>query len=69
MPWGAKKQSAETNLPEVSAILCLAVSLTHSCIQEQKIKAVIVPATTLSENVVESKPDEVRWSVTVLGSL
>ena len=45
--------------------LCCAISLTHSCIQKLESKATILPATTLAENFVKQKPDEVRWSVHV----
>jgi hypothetical protein len=50
----------EMDLPEVSANLCYSISLTHSFIQEMESRPEIVPATTLAENVMETKPDEVR---------
>jgi hypothetical protein len=73
MPWGGKKKITETKVevevPEVSTNLYVAQShLTHSCIQKLENKPEIVPATTLAENFMVSKPDEVRWSVHVLES-
>ena len=68
IPWGVKKKSRESKLPEVSANLYCAISLTHSCIQKLESKLVIVPATTLADNFMVPKPDEVRL-VRVLGSL
>ena len=62
MPWGAKKKSTEIELPEVSAHLCSAIPLSHIYIQNLESNPAIVPPTTLAENVMESKPDEVRWS-------
>ena len=61
MSWGAKKKSTEIELPEVSAHLCSAIPLSHTCIQNLESNPGIVPATTLAQNVMESKPDEVRW--------
>ena len=48
MPWGSKKGTTETELPEVSANhLCCAISLTRSWIQESPLA--IVPGTTFAE--------------------
>ena len=62
MPWGAKKESTEMELPEVSAHLCSAIPLSQIYIQTLQSNPAIVPATTLAQNIIESKPDEVRWS-------
>ena len=59
MPWSAKKKSKETKTPEVSANLCCAISLTHSCIQTFDSPATIVLATTSAENYMEPIPYEV----------
>ena len=65
MPWGAKKKSTEKKLPEVSANLCCAISLTYSCVQKLESPSTIVPTTTpaAAKSLKEPKPDEVRWSV------
>ena len=65
MPWGTKNKSMETKLPKVSANLCCAI-LIHNCIQKLETPLAIVPATTFA---VDLKPDQVRWSVSVLRSL
>ena len=67
---GFKKESMERKLelPEVSGNLCCAISLTHCCIQKPESKPAIVPATTLAENGMGPRPDEVRWLVHVLRS-
>ena len=66
MPWGAKKKIKETNLPEVSANLCCASWLTHSCIQTRKLEIPPEIVPTRSDNFIEPKPDEVRWSAHAL---
>ena len=58
----------DSEQPKVSANLCCAISLTNS-IQKLESEPAIVPVTILAENVIEPNPDEVRWSVHVLGSL
>ena len=67
MPWGAKKIITESKLPEVSANLCCAISLKHSCIQKLESNTAILPATTLAENFV--KPDKVSTNIYVLRNL
>ena len=62
MPCGAKKKSTEMELPEVSAHLFCAISLSHTCIQNLKSNLAIVPTTTLPKNVMESTLDEVKLS-------
>lgn len=54
MPWGAKRErkATEAKLPEVSANLCCAISLTHNCIRKLESPLAIVPATTFAENFV-----------------
>ena len=66
MPWGAKKQSLETKLYEVSAHLCYAITHWHSCVQKLQSIPMIVPETTFAKNFKDPKVDEVRWSVHVL---
>ena len=67
MPWGTKKQSLETKLPEVSAHLCCEIIHWHRCIQKRESKPAIVPARTITKNFIERKvePDVVRWLVHV----
>jgi hypothetical protein len=62
MPWGAKKKSTESKLPEVSAnyLRCAISLLTHSRIQKLESPPEIVPATTLAKNCMEPESDEVR---------
>ena len=67
--WRRLKKSTETKLPKVSITLCCAISLTHSCIQKLESPPEIIPATTLAQNFMEPKPNEVRWSVNVLRPL
>ena len=62
------QERRKLELPEVSANLCCAISLTHCCIQKPESKPAIVPATTLAENGMGPRPDEVRWLVHVLRS-